>query len=109
MGLADIAEQVLRGAGGRPLHYREITERATNAGLVKPTGETPWASLNAAMGLDNRRREARGELPRFVGAGGGYYRLRTAATEVEQAIERWNDRTKEELLTQLGDIDPGTF
>lgn len=109
MGLADIAEQVLREAGGGPLHYREITERATKAGLMAPTGETPWASVNAAMGVDNRRREARGELPRFVGAGGGFYRLRTAATEVEQAIERWNDRTKQELLVQLGEIDPGTF
>jgi hypothetical protein len=109
MGLADIAEQVLREAGGGPLHYREITERATNAGLMTPAGDTPWASINAAMGIDNRRREARGELPRFVGAGSGYYRLRTAATEVEQAIERWNDRTKQELLVQLGEIDPGTF
>jgi hypothetical protein len=109
MGLADIAERVLRDAGGGPLHYREITERATNAALMTPAGETPWASVNAAMGVDNRRREARGELPRFVGAGGGYYRLRTAATEVEQAIERWNDRTKKELLVQLGEIDPGTF
>ena len=109
VGLADIAEQVLREAGGGPLHYREITERATSAGLMTPTGDTPWASVNAAMGVDNRRREARGELPRFVGAGSGYYRLRTAATEVEQAIEHWNDRTKQELLVQLGDIDPGTF
>jgi restriction system protein len=109
MGLADIAEQVLREADGGPLHYREIAERATSAGLMKPTGETPWASINAAMGVDKRRREARGELPRFVGAGSGYYRLRTAATEVEQAIERWNDRTKQELLVQLGEIDPGTF
>ena len=108
-GLADMAEQVLREASGGPLHYREITERATNAGLMMPTGETPWASVNAAMGVDNRRREARGELPRFVGAGGGFYRLRTAATEVEQAIERWNDSTKKELLVQLGEIDPGTF
>jgi restriction system protein len=109
MGLADIAEQVLREAGGGPLHYREITERATNAGLMTPNGETPWASINAAMGVDNRRREARGELPRFVGVGSGYYRLRTAATEVEQAIEHWNDGTKKELLVQLGEIDPGTF
>jgi restriction system protein len=109
MRLADIAEQVLREAGGGPLHYREITERATSAGLMTPRGETPWASINAAMGVDNRRREARGELPRFVGAGSGYYRLRTAATEVDQAIERWNDRTKQELLAQLGEIDPGTF
>jgi hypothetical protein len=109
MGLADVAEQVLREAGGGPLHYREITDRAVGAGLITPGGETPWASVNAAMGVDNRRREARGELPRFVGAGSGYYRLRTAATEVEQAIERWNDRTKQELLVQLGDVDPGTF
>jgi hypothetical protein len=109
MGLADIAERVLREAGGGPLHYREITERAVAGGLLKPSGETPWASVNAAMGVDNRRREARGELPRFIGAGSGYYRLRTAATEVEQAIERWNDGTKQELLEQLGQIDPATF
>jgi hypothetical protein len=98
MGLADIAEQVLREAGGGPLHYREITDRAASAGMMTPTGDTPWASINAAMGVDNRRREARGELPRFVGAGSGYYRLRTAATEVEQAIERWNDHTKQTCL-----------
>lgn len=109
MSLADIAEQVLREVNGGPLHYREITERATKAGLMTPTGETPWASVNAAMGVDNRRREARGDLPRFVGAGSGYYRLRTAATEVERAIERWNDRTKQDLLGQLGEIDPGAF
>jgi hypothetical protein len=41
MGLADIAEHVLREAGGGPLHYREITERATGAGMMTPTGETP--------------------------------------------------------------------
>jgi restriction system protein len=109
MGLADIAEQVLRDAGGGPLHYREITQRAVGTGLMTPSGETPWASVSAAMGVDSRRREARGELPRFIVAGNGFYRLRTAATEVEQAIERWNDRTKEELLDQLGQIDPGTF
>ncbi len=109
MGLADIAEEVLRDAGGGPLHYREITQKAINAGLITTDGETPWASVNASMGLDNRRREARGDLPRFIGAGSGFYRLRTAATEVEHAIERWNDRTKEELLEQLGQIDPGTF
>jgi HB1, ASXL, restriction endonuclease HTH domain len=45
MGLADIAEQVPREAGGGPLHYREITERATTAGLMTPTGDTPWASI----------------------------------------------------------------
>ena len=38
MGLAEIAEQVLRDGGGGPLHYREITERATNAGLMTPMG-----------------------------------------------------------------------
>ena len=82
-GLADIAEQVLRDAGGGPLHYREITRRAIDAGSISPSGETPWASVNAAMGVDNRRREARGELARFIAAGSGYYRLRTVATEVE--------------------------
>jgi hypothetical protein len=109
VSLAETAEQVLRDAGGGPLHYREITQRGVASGHVTPAGETPWASMNAAINVDNRRREARGELTRFVAAGGGYYRLRTAATEVEQAIERWNDRTKEELLKQLGEIDPGTF
>jgi restriction system protein len=109
MGLADTAEQVLREVGGGPLHYREITERAVAAGLMTPGGDTPWASVNAAMGVDNRRRQARGELPRFVGAGAGYYRLRTAANEVEQAIERWNDGVKNELRQQLSEIDPGTF
>lgn len=109
MGLADIAEQVLRAAEGGPLHYREITQRAVSAGLMAPGGTTPWTSLNASINVENRRREARGELLRFVPAGRGYYRLRTGTSEVERAIEKWNDRVKHELLEQLREIDPGTF
>lgn len=109
MSLADVAEQVLRDGDGGPLHYREITKRAIAAGQMTPGGDIPWASVNASINVDNHRREARGELPRFVAAGGGYYRLRTAATEVEQAIEHWNDRVKRDLLNQLREIDPGTF
>lgn len=107
MGLADAAEQVLGEAGGGPLHYRDITERAVELGLITPGGATPWLSMNAAIHVDNRRREARGELPRFVPQGRGFYRLRAPASEVDEVVDRWNRRAKEELLRQLQDLDPG--
>src|SRR5262249_17862914 len=109
MALSDVAEQVLSGSGGGPLHYKDITQRAIDDGLIAAGGDTPWASLNAAINIDNHKREARGDLPRFITVGSGYYRLRHTPTEVESAMEQWNDQIKAELLDELAVIDPGTF
>lgn len=76
MNLADAAEQVLRERPGQALHSKEITEQALADGLIAPRSETPWVYVAAAIRKDNRRRQQRGETPRFTAAGEGRYILR---------------------------------
>jgi len=73
--LADAAERVLREQPGQALHSKEITERALATGLIAPRSETPWVYVAAAIRKDNRRRQQRGETPRFTAAGQGRYVL----------------------------------
>jgi len=35
-----------------PLHYREITKKAEEQGLIKSDGKTPWATMNALLSTD---------------------------------------------------------
>ena len=68
--LLEAAYQVLQEAG-EPLHFREITDRALERGLVETGGKTPAASLNAVITLDAKHAAAAGKVSRFVRAGRG--------------------------------------
>ena len=62
----DIAEEILRGLGGKELHYRELAERVTARGGVL-NGIDPGNTLNARLSKD----------PRFVRpTRKGFYALR---------------------------------
>lgn len=108
MNFADVAERVLAEAGGGPLHYREITQRATDAGYITPRNSTPWTYMASAITSDIRRRAARGEPARFAVAGRGYYRLHTASG-ADEAITAWNTNVKARLRSRLYELDPSTF
>lgn len=71
----EAAEKVLADNGNKPLHYREITERAMLAGHLETKGATPEATMSMSLYERNRRREARGEEPLFETLCKGYYRL----------------------------------
>lgn len=47
----NIAIEVIKKAG-KPLHYKEITRIATENGLLKTYGKTPWATMNAQLSMD---------------------------------------------------------
>jgi hypothetical protein len=36
----------------KPLHYKDITRIATEQGLLKSEGKTPWATMNAQLSMD---------------------------------------------------------
>jgi restriction system protein len=108
VNFADVAERVLADASGGPLHYREITQRAIDAGYITPRSATPWTYMASAISSDTRRRAARGERPRFAVAGRGYYRLQTASA-AEEAITAWNTTVKARLRSRLHELDPATF
>src|SRR5690606_8601477 len=50
MSFTDAAEHVLENCGSRrPMHYRAITEKALEEGLVVTSGRTPEATLYAQI------------------------------------------------------------
>ena len=111
MSFVDAAERVLRESGSRaPMHYQEITQLAITQGLIRPEGETPSRSLTSLVGKDIRRREARGEPPRFVRDGRGLIGL---AEELPQGlaaqIEQHNDSVRGQVLSRLREGSPAEF
>lgn len=76
MNYADAAEQVLRRhSPSAPLHYRRITELAVADRLVAPGGNTPEASMNAALSMELQNRAKREVAQRFERHGKGLYSL----------------------------------
>ncbi len=65
------AEAVLKDEGG-PLHYREITNRALDAGLITTKGKTPEASMNAKLAVSLKD----GDDSPFVKVATGVFALR---------------------------------
>jgi restriction system protein len=107
----DAAEQVLRADGeGRPMHYQEIARLAVDRGLVHTRGRTPAATLNAQVGVEVARRQARGEPQRFVRYPRGLIGL---AVEVERGvaadIERQNQLARGKLHKWLLHMSPADF
>lgn len=68
----------------RPLHYREITERAIHSGLIAPEGKTPWATMNATLSTDIVNN---GEKSIFIRSDPGFYALRELKIKVTDQIK----------------------
>ena len=107
----DAAEKVLNQFGERkPMHYREITDKAMNQGWLNTTGKTPKATMNAQLLTELKRAKARGEPGRFVRTSRGYYGLvKWLGTGLPQQIFRHNRKIRERLRSQLMDLDPFQF
>lgn len=91
------------------MHYKMITEAAISGGLIAPKSDTPWTYMQAALSQDIRRREARGETPRFAQAGRGFFRLNVTPTSAEAAVALWNSHVKERLRAHLLEIEPSVL
>ncbi len=76
MSFADAAEETLRRQGEpRPLHYRIITEKAIELGLLMTHGKTPASTMSAQILRDMERCEKQGIPPRFFRQGPGIFGL----------------------------------
>lgn len=80
MTFLEAAWQVLNQAG-EPLHYREITNRAIEHGLVETTGRTPARTMNAQLSTDIRSGDSR-----FVRVGRGVYGLSQWERPMDQEL-----------------------
>ena len=107
----DAAEKVLNQFGERkPMHYREITDKAMNQGWLSTSGKTPEATMNAKLWAEIRRAKARGELGRFERTSRGYYSLvKWMGTGLAQQIFKHNRKIRERLRSQLMDLSPMEF
>jgi restriction system protein len=77
VSFADAAATVLQDAN-EPLHYREISKRIMERGLVKTDGKTPEYTVNAVMAVDLKRR---GPASRFVRVRPGVFALREKTSQ----------------------------
>lgn len=111
LSFTDAAERVLEEfAQRRPMHYRTITSKALELGLIHTQGQTPEATMGAQIGVEIDRLQRRGESPRFVKHGRGLVGLfRWESHGLTQRIEQHNGEMRRKLHERLRDLSPTAF
>lgn len=111
LSFTDAAERVLEQSGTKtPMHYRRITQRAMELGLVATAGKTPEATLYAQVIQEIQRKTRRGERPRFAMHGRGHVGLaKWMATGLAFQIENHNQQVRKRLREQIGAMPPPDF
>ncbi len=111
LSFADAAEQVLLQFGaGQPMHYRDITQRAIDEGLIVTRGRTPHATLPSQISTEMHRQAERGETPRFVRHGPGMFGLsRWGGKGLPHRIEQHNAEVRRKLRERLHAMAPAEF
>lgn len=105
------AEVVLdRFADHKPMHYRQITDKALELGFISTAGRTPEATMYAQILMEIQRQQRRGKVPRFVKHGKGYVGLtRWEPKGLADEIEEHNDHVRGELLRYIRRMPPAEF
>ncbi len=105
------AEKVLEQFGDKkPMHYRQVTEKAIELGWIATEGRTPEATMYAQILTEIRRHQKRGKQPRFVQHGRGYVGLsRWMGKGLAFEIEQHNKRIRQALHKRLLGMDPTEF
>ena len=111
MSFTNAAEYVLENyANDEPMHYRRITDKVVELGLVKTGGRTPEATLYSQVLTEVERARRRGETPRFEKPIKGMVGLtKWRGTGAIRDIEAKNTRVRRQLLDRLKGMDPGEF
>jgi restriction system protein len=107
----DCAQKVLEKFGGKkPMHYKEITEKALQKGWLVTGGKTPEATMYAQVITEIKRQQKRGERPRFVQHGRGYVGLsQWMGRGLAFQIEQHNHQVRKVLRERLLAMKPGEF
>ena len=107
----DCAQKVLEEFGDKkPMHYREITEKALEKGWLVTNGKTPERTMYAQVLAEIKRQQKRGERPRFVQYGRGHVGLsQWMGHGLESQIEGHNQQVRKDLYKRLLAMKPGEF
>lgn len=105
------AEKILREQEApTPMHYREITDRALESGLLHTEGRTPEATMYAQIIQEEQRRERRGEAARFIRHGKGMVGLAEwVPVGVRGRVAEQNKKIRRDLLEHLQAVTPEEF
>ncbi len=108
---AEAAAQVLDTYSNRePMHYRSITRKALELGLIRTAGKTPEATLYAQLQTEIERQSRRGMTPRFVRRDGGFFGLSHWMKLPPVAeIERHNSEMRARLHANLHALSSDGF
>lgn len=92
------------------MHYRAITDKVLELGLVNTKGLTPEATLYAQILTETKRRARRGDVPRFVFHGKGIIGLaKWEAGGLAFQIELHNADVRKKLHASLQAMNPPEF
>ena len=107
----DCAEKVLEEFGNKkPMHYKKITEKALKKGWLLTKARYPADAMHVQMSTEIKRQQKRGEQPRFVRHGRGYFGLsQWMARGLAFQIEQHNKQVRNSLLERLLVMKPGEF
>ncbi len=111
MPFLDAAERILKQyGGGKPMHYRAVTKKALELGIIATTGQTPEATMYAQVFGEIQRKTKRGEQPRFALVGKGYVALTEwTADGLAGQIQQHNREVRGQLLQRLREMKPVEF
>lgn len=107
----ECAEKVLREFGARrPMHYKEITNKALEQGWLATDSENPAATMNSLIGSDIRKRLSSRRPQLFAQHGNGYIGLSEwLATGLRFEAEQHNRKVQSTLLKTLHKMQPAKF
>lgn len=107
---ADCAQKVLEEGDKKPMHYKDITQRAFEKGWLVTSGKTPDATMYAQVITEIKRQQKRGERPRFVQHGRGYVGLSQWLEHgLTLQIEQHNQKVRQALHEHLLTMKPREF
>ncbi len=111
MSFTDCAQKVLEEFGGKnPMHYRDITSKARDEKWLYTKGKTPEATMYAQVISEIKRKQNRGESPRFVQHGRGFVGLsQWQARGLSFQIQQYNKKVRKTLRERLLEMEPKEF
>ena len=111
LSFVQCAQRVLETFGHKkPMHYREITQKAIEKKWLFSGGKTPEASMYAQIINDIQRKTRKGESPLFVQHGHGYVSLsQWRGKGLLFQIEQHNAEIRKKLTRKLKTIAPEEF
>jgi restriction system protein len=105
MQFKDAAYEILKDVGA-PLHYNEITDLATQKGILTTSGQTPHATMGALLYTDTLKENSRFRR----GDSKGTFTLRAEPpSDIQQQIRSINMQARKTLRKRLQQMDPRQF